>query len=235
MKQILFFTFIVLVFARCGDDAEVYDTDLGYQYFPSEIGRFVIYKADSIFHDQPVQGVPGIHDTISYYIKEVLDSEFLDAQEEQSIRITRFKKDSLHQEWSLVDVWFSRRNVRNAEKVEENRRFIKLGFPISKFARWDGNALNDLDEWEYVYDSLGLDRTYGELSFFNTITVFQRNYLTEVNDEFAYEVYAPEVGLIYRKHKELYTRPSYLNYPIAENIIRGNEYNWEVIEYGVEE
>ncbi len=235
MKHLLFLICIGLIFAGCGDDAEIYDVDLGYDYFPTEIGSYVVYKADSIYHDQPVQAIPGIHDTTSYFIKEILDSEFLDAEDVISIRITRFKKDSLHHDWTLVDVWFSRRNVRNAEKVEENRRFIKLGFPISKFSSWDGNALNDLDSWEYEYDSLGMDRSYGGLSFLNTITVSQRNYLTEVNDEFAYEVYASNVGLIYRKHKELFTRPSYLNDRVAENIIRGNEFTWEVIEYGMEE
>ena len=235
MIRALLFVLSLVVLNSCSDDeAGLNQTNLGYDYFPVQLGHYVIYRADSIYHDQPVQSVPGIHDTAHYFIKEVLESEFLDAQDETSIRITRFKKDSLHHKWNLVDIWFARRNVRNAEKVEENRRFIKLGFPISNFARWDGNAKNELDDWEYEYDSLDVNRVINELPFDNTLTVVQRNFITEVNDEFAYEIYAPEVGLIYRKHKELYTRPSYLNFPVAQNIIRGNEFTWEIIEYGME-
>jgi hypothetical protein len=235
MKQTaVFLLFLVFVLFGCSENEEPTNPDLGYDYFPLSIGSYIIYEVDSIYHDQPEAAVPGVHDTTSYFIKEVQDSFILDAQDEESVRIERYKKDSLEGEWEIQDVWMAKRSSNNAERVEENRRFVKLGFPVSRTSSWDGNALNDLDEWTHTYDSIGSSRELNTLIFENTLRVNQRDFLTEVNDEFAFEIYAREVGLIHRYHKELFTRPNYLNNRVAENIISGNEYSWKVIEYGME-
>lgn len=226
---------ILLIAAfSCKEDESDYEPDLGYSYFPTEIGSYITYRADSIFHDNPTTAAAGIHDTISYYIKEVVESEVLDALEEPAMRIVRYKRDTPDDAWELRDVWMAKTSSRNAEKVEENRRYVKLAFPISATSEWDGNALNDLEEWRYSYDSIGYGRDFDTLSFEQTVFVNQRQFLTEVNDERAYEIYAKGVGLIYRYHKQLFTRPSYLNNRVAENIISGNEFRWEVTDYGME-
>ncbi len=230
----LFFLFSPIILVGCVEDDMQVNPNLGYAYFPTDIGRYTIYRADSIYHDQPLPSVEGIHDTSSYFIKEYIESEFLDAQDHVSQRIVRSKRFSESDPWVVSDIWFSKRNANNAERVEENRRFVKLGFPISPFSSWDGNALNDKDEWRHEYDSINASRQVGALEFLNTLRVDQRDFLTEVNDEFAYEIYAEDVGLVFRFYKELFTRPSYLNNRVADNIISGNEYTWEVLEYGVE-
>ena len=226
---------IVFLAASCSDDnIDDIPANPGYAYFPIETGTFVIFKADSIYHDQPLSNVQGIHDTTHYFIKELIDSVFTDAAEEESQRVLRFKRNDETQPWVLSDAWFSKRTASNAQRVEENRRYVKLGFPISLFSNWNGNALNDLDEWRCEYDSLYTAKTIGDLSFPKTVTVLERNFLTEVNDEFAYEIYAENVGLVFRHHKVLFTRPSYLNNRVAQNIISGYEYKWEIVDYGIE-
>lgn len=235
LKYVLGFLAICFLMASCVDDtAEELPSDPGYAYFPIQTGTFVIYKADSIQHDQPLANVPGIHDTIHYFIKELIDSVFTDAADEQSQRVLRFKRNLETDPWVLSDSWYMKRTSSNAQRIEENRRYVKLGFPISSFSNWNGNALNDLDEWRYEYDSLYMERTIGDLGFPKTITVNERNYLTEVNDEFAYEIYAENVGLIFRHYKVLFTRPSYLNNRVAQNIISGYEYKWTILDYGNE-
>lgn len=234
MKRILIAILIAGFLVQCSEDNSDEVVDLGYGYFPLEVGAFITYKADSIYHDQPVAAIPGIHDTATYYIKEVYDSFFLDAEDIENMRIVRYKKDSLQHDWELKDVWFARLNSMNAERVEEDLRYIKLGFPISSFSSWNSNAMNTLDEWESEYDSLNVARTFGELDFLNTIMVNQHKFRTEINDELAYEIYADDVGLIKRFFKVLYTRPAFINNPVAQNIINGTEYTWEVIDYGEE-
>lgn len=235
LKYVLGLLVLALLIASCSDKpTEEIPADPGYSYFPIEMGTYVVYKADSIFHDQPLSSVPGIHDTAHYFIKELIDSVFIDAAEEESQRILRYKRNAETEPWVYTDAWYMKRTASNAQRIEENRRYVKLGFPISLFSNWNGNALNDLDEWRYEYDSLYTARTMGDLSFPKTITVKERNFLTEVNDEFAYEIYAENVGLIFRHHKVLFTRPSYLNNRVANNIISGYEYKWEIVEYGVE-
>lgn len=234
LKQVFGFLFLTMVASSCSEDSETTTTSPGYDYFPLETGMYTTYEVDSIFHDQPLAGVPGIHDTAHYFLKEVVDSTFLDAEGETGYRIVRYKRDSTNQEWILTDIWSAKLSPNNAERIEENLRYVKLAFPISRFSNWDGNALNNLDEWRFSYDSLYIPRQYGDLNFQETVTVDERFFLTEVNDEFAYEVYAKDVGLIFRHHKVLFTRPSYLNNRVAQNIISGYEYKWEVIAYGME-
>ncbi len=225
---------LIAAFSSCKENESDYEPDLGYAYCPLEIGSYITYRADSIFHDNPTTAAEGIHDTTSYFIKEVIDSEVLDALDEPALRIVRYKRATQDDSWELRDVWMAKAGASNTERVEENRRYVKLAFPVSAASEWDGNALNDLDEWMHSYDSIGYQRAYDTLSFASTAKVEQRAFLTEVNDERAFEIYAINVGLVYRYHKQLFTRPNYLNNRVAENIISGNEYKWEIVDYGME-
>lgn len=234
MRNIALWIILLSFLSSCTESEQEVTPDPGYAYFPLEAGQYTVYKVDSIYHDQPESNIPGIHDTIHYFLKEVVDEAYEDASGETALRITRFKRTDPDEDWVLTDVWSAKRNAGNAERVEENLRYVKLAFPVSSYATWDANALNILPAWKCHYDSLQTSRTLGDLTFENTLTVMQRDFLTEVNDEYAWEVYAKDAGLIYRYYKRLYTRPSYLNNRVAGNIISGSEYSWEIIAYGIE-
>jgi len=225
----------VLVCVSCvRDDGDTEPANAGYGFFPIAVGTFVEYRADSVYHDQPDPNIPGIHDTTVFFIREVIESEFLDAMGETSLRIERYTRSNEEEEWNLSDVWFAKRTDRNAQKVEENNRFVKLGFPVSAPATWDGNALNTLGPWIYQYDSLFQERTYNEIVFPQTIKVLQRDNKNFVEDELAFEIYAADVGLIYRYFRDLDTRLDYTNFPTAANIRLGVEFKWEILDYGVQ-
>jgi hypothetical protein len=235
MRNFLYIVFASFVLISCnGGESEEPSLDLGYAYFPIEVGTFVEYRADSIWHDQPDANIEGIHDTTSYYIREVIESEIIDAQDEPALRIVRYKKNTLSEDWNLIDVWFAKRTAQNAEKVEENVRYIKLAFPVRESATWNLNALNAKDEWPTFYDSLFVERQVGELLFPKTIRVSQRENKNLIDDELAFEIYAEGVGLIKRYERDLTTQLNFVNQPIAENIRLGHEFNWEIIDYGVE-
>ncbi|MCZ4409887.1 hypothetical protein O3Q51_13785 [Cryomorphaceae bacterium 1068] len=235
MRKLLYIFFASLVLVSCNDDESDEPTlNLGYDYFPIEIGTFVEYRADSIWHDQPSPNIEGIHDTTSYYIREVIESEILDAQDEPSLRIVRFKRNTMSEDWNLVDVWFAKRTAQNAEKVEENVRYIKLAFPVRESAMWNLNALNAKEEWPTLYDSLFVEREMEDFIFPRTIRVLQRDNKNLIEDELAFEIYAEGVGLIKRYERDLTTQLNYINEPTAENIRLGHEFKWEIIDYGVE-
>lgn len=231
MKKLLPFFLLALVVASCSkDDGPDPIIDLGYNYFPVEIGRYVEYQVDSIAYDSE-----GDHDTSRYYVREIIDSEILDAQDEPSLRIVRFKKDSLNHAWEHADVWSAKRTPSNAQRIEEDKRFVRLVFPVSPSATWDGNALNSEDAWDYHYSNIGQAASYDDLSFSKTIRVDQRDYKNLIEDEYAYEIYADEVGLIEKYYRVLETNTNYINYPIGENIKGGVEYHFKIVDYGKEE
>src|SRR6056297_536861 len=130
MKRAWICGLLLLTAYSCQEDESEYNPDLGYEYFPTEIGSYVTFRADSIFHDNPTTAAEGVHDTTSYFIKEVIESEVLDALNEPALRIVRYKRDTPDDPWQLRDVWMAKTGPRRAERVEENRRYVKLVFPI---------------------------------------------------------------------------------------------------------
>ena len=235
IRRLLILVLSILIFASCvQDDDGTPLPDLGYDYFPLVEGAYFEYRVDSIFHDQPSPDIAGVHDTTHYFVKEVYDTFITDGVGDPAMRIERYKRSHDTLPWIIYDVWTAKLTPRNAQRVEENRRYIKLGFPVSAGTEWDANALNILDTWTCSYDSLDVARDICGLYFNRSLRVNQRDFKNLVDDEYAYEIYAADVGLIRRYYRDLTTQVNYVNNPVASNIRLGFEYHMEIIDYGVE-
>lgn len=216
------------------DDGDEAAPDLGYGYFPLQAGTYVEYRVDSVFHDHPDPSIEGIHDTSRYFVKEVYDAFITDGMGEEAMRIVRYKRWGDTLPWQTVDVWVAKITARNAQRVEENQRYVKLGFPVADHTQWDANALNTGVEWRCSYDSLHLPRAVDDLEFDRTVRVNLRDFKNLVEDQFAYEIYADGVGMIEKYHRDLTTQVDYSNNPVAANIRSGFEYRMKIVDYGVE-
>lgn len=169
--------------------------DVGYDYFPINVGHWIIYDVVSIEHDAPVNK----HDTSLFQIKEVIESTFLDNENREAQRIERYIRSNSTLPWVIKDVWFSNLTTATAEKVEENARFIKLTFPISLGKTWDGNNFNSQDIWNYEYTEVDVSYTINNLSFDSTVTVLQIDEENLIEKNYALEIYAKDVGMIYKE------------------------------------
>ncbi len=192
-----------------------------YSYFPLEVDAWIEYDVLDIIHSQLGS------DTAVYQLKEITTAEFLDNEGRLTYRIERYWRDDSNANWSIKDVWYSNKTTTTAEKVEENVRFTKLIFPINTSKYWDGNAFNTLEEWEYYYDSLHKPKLINNLSFDSTITVIQRDNENVVEYEKVKEVYAVDIGLIYKSHIDLD-----INLSNILDINSGRELEMTVTGYG---
>ena len=192
-----------------------------YNYFPLEIGAWIEYDVVDIIHSELGS------DTAEYQLKEIAAEEFLDNEGRLTYRIERYWRDDSNANWSVKDVWYSNITRTTAEKVEENMRFTKLIFPINISKYWDGNAYNNLEEWEYYYDSLHKPKLINNLSFDSTITVIQRDNENVVEYEKVKEIYAVDIGLIYKSHIDLD-----INLSNILDINSGRELEMTVTAYG---
>lgn len=192
-----------------------------YNYFPLDVGAWIEYEVVDIIHSQLGS------DTAEYQLKEIAAEEFLDNEGRLTYRIERYWRDDSNANWSIKDVWYSNKTKTTAEKVEENIRFTKLIFPINTSKYWDGNAYNNLEEWEYYYDSLHKPKVINNLSFDSTITVIQRDNENVVEYEKVKEVYAVDIGLIYKSHIDLD-----INLSNILDINSGRELEMTVTAYG---
>ena len=256
MKQLsgVLFIFIILLcgMASCKKDQAI-EPDLGYNYFPDQPGRFVIYDVDSFYYDDfnvdPVTRIAPI-DTFRFQLKEKIQSVYLDNQNRPTLRLERYVKyynptvpySALP--WVLRNVWAENRTATRAEKVEENVRFVKLIFPIKKNKTWNGNAQNTNSEIDYKYSFTDLSKTIAGNVFDSTLEVEQQNYTDILTKNYCAEQYAKNVGLVYKKVILVESQPdphwipsqftAFYAIPIMQRVNKGNQFIWTVNSYGIE-
>lgn len=197
MKKTILFVLMIAFFISCSRDSStpINGDPAGYGYFPIDTGHWVIYDYDSI-----ATSANGV-DTFHYQLQEHITATFLDNTGQTTERIERYVKLSDTSQWTICDVWTANLHANDAERVEDNVRYIKLAFPVQLNATWNGNAFNFYPEWDYTYTDIDQPTTIGALSFDSTLTVFQHqeNYLTDTI--YAVEQYAKGVGMIYKEYK----------------------------------
>jgi hypothetical protein len=168
-----------------------------YSYYPVEVGNWISYEVMQIEHTNLGS------DTLTYLLKEKITEEFIDDAGDQSYRIERLWKFTQDESYSVKDIWYTTVYATRADKIEENVRFTKLIFPINMDKRWNGNAFNTLEKWDYKYDSLHLAKTINGLQFDSTIQVNQSNVINPFQQKVASEIYANHVGLVHKSYKNI--------------------------------
>jgi hypothetical protein len=226
MKRPILLLVICALWLSCSKDEPVYVLDEGYNYFPVEIGRYVIYDVDSIVHNDFTQTV----DTFKYQVKEYFESSFSDNSGRSTLRIERYKKsynDTLPYSlvpWTLSDVWKANRTNTTAEKVEEDVRYVKLSFPVEEEKTWNGNVYNTLGEQDFTYEDIDTRRTIGNIVFDSTLFVEQENSENLIEKKYYVEIYGKNVGLIYKEIVDVRSDNIIAGVPLMSRINSGVEY-----------
>lgn len=229
LKRVLPVLGLVLIFAACKKDSAI-TIDNGYAYFPDQVGHYVIYDVDSIVHNDFTKSV----DTFRFQVKEHFESEFYDNSGRPTLRIERYKRTypDTSAPWTLSDVWSANLTESRAERTEENQRFIKLIFPVNQKRGWNGNAYNTMDEWEYKYTSVDVPSTLRNLTFDSTLTVKQIDFENLINKKYYIEMYAKNVGLIYKETIDVSSDSIVPFVPLLKRITKGVEYKMTVNSFG---
>lgn len=193
-KKLFILIGLFMLFSCKKEDGEMPED--GYNYFPLDVGLYTVFNVVEIDIDAAVSR----YDTSRYQLKEKLHSVYTDNTGTPCIRVERYKRVSDSLSWQISDVWYFYRNERNAQKVEENMRYIRLVFPLDPNVIWNGNAMNTLESWDYRYENIGVAATINSLDFPQTLKVNQRFNFNFVEYENCWEMYAPGVGLISKQY-----------------------------------
>lgn len=227
--------FIVLIFS-CKKET-IGPVDVGYSYFPVNIGHWITYEVDSTVWDGFIDvDSPGHVRTYHYNIREIVESEYYDNEGRLTQRLERYQKLCDTCDWFIKDVWAVNLTPSTAEKVEENYRFVKLAFPIESSASWNGNAFNILGEQDYEYEdifepytvsSMNLDSTLNVNTFDSTVTVIENIDGNAIEAYNQYEIYAKNVGMIFRRYMALTSLDV-----VTHDTVAGKDYTYKIISYG---
>ncbi len=214
---ICLFSFMVVGWVSCKKDNPV-GINMGYNYFPTDVGRYVIYDVDSIYYDNAnlnshTHLAPA--DTFKFQLKEKIESIYSDNLNRPTVRLERYVKlhnDSIaysQMPWTLRNVWAENRTASTAEKVEENMRYIKLAFPVKDNQTWNGNAQNNNQEMDYYYSYYDQSIKIRNIQFDSVLQVIQYddggNIITE--RQLYTERYARKVGLVSKESINIQSQP----------------------------
>ena len=216
--------------------------DLGYDYAPELIGKYVVYDVDSTIYDD-------FNNDITYYkysIKEKYEEAFTDNESRPAIKIVRYIKNYSptisydNMAWTIKDVWMANKTKTTYEVVEEDVRFVKLSFPLKEEAEWNGNAQNTNPEWLYTYKYFDQKEMINNMTFENVLYVEQKDDKNKnnIHREFYIEKYAKHVGLVYKEIKDLLSYTVTVGpggiIPVEDRINKGVKYKMTYVTHGIE-
>jgi hypothetical protein len=192
-------------------------------YFPIKKGTVLTYRLDSTSYT----GVNNAKSVNSYFIRDVFDSSITDNLGKTTFiykRSIRSKLDTT--KWDLLTTYRIAIDSSKLYITENNLRFIKMVSPIREGITWKGNSFINTNEntglayyenWDYTYGKLNESLTINNIPIASTLSVYQKNdTIGNLNDKKQYssillskEVYAKEIGLVYKEFlKETWQPPN---------------------------
>lgn len=209
---------------------------LGLEYYPTTIGKYVIYNVDSTIYNSLAQTTITTH----YQIKEKITEKFTDNEGQEALRLERYIKkynplksyDSIP--WVIKEVWMVNATNKSIQVVEGNVRYTKMIFPIQLNASWNGNAKNTIGEWVYSYNYIDKAETIGTTKLDKVLLIKQKDYRTLISYQNYNEKYAKGVGLVYREITDILSNNVIANVPVEGRIEDGIIYKQTLVTYGNE-
>ena len=163
----------------------------------------MIYDVVEISHDAS----SGVSDTSYYQLKTYWADTFVDNEGRVAREFHRFVRDSINHPWQLKDAWTGIIDGIRGELVEENQRKVKLVFSPTLQKYWNANAYNTSDALDCYYRDIHRDTTINGVLFDSTLVVEQAMSYSFIDTVRKYEMYAKDVGLIYKHFREISYQP----------------------------
>lgn len=240
-RSINFFLFIMCCLALlvCVNSCKLQSidpetVDLGYDYYPLEVGRYIIYDE----HDIVYNSVTTV-DTI-YHVKEVIHDSYKEGSEEKFI-VYHYVKKTTDADWPIQpdSVWTVVNTNNQLIRTESNIDYIKLVFPVKEGKSWNGNAKNPAGEFtssDKFYKMSELNKPHtapNAVVYQNTLKMTIANQSDPiVSMDIRYDIYARGIGFIKKDYTTYYYKQE-TSFP-PQTIDYGSHKVMEITSYGKE-
>ncbi len=207
MKRGYLFFILLAGLASCSDEDPI-NTDVGLNYFPLQTGDSWIYAVEETTINQT-------RETKTYELRVVVMDSVMNTNGAYTYTFHRDKRMTETDSWQSYQTWTAEVSLNQLIQNEGNELFVKLIFPLSNDLTWNGNQFNNLPNMGNLFNGKGSEVYHaGEydqsktlstnLQFAKTITITQNNFDDPiVGKDVRKEVYARDVGLIYKEITQL--------------------------------
>jgi hypothetical protein len=199
---LIFSVFALLLLESCRREEPAPDIN-GAAYFPYRPGEERIYRVDSFLHSS-------LADSVEYryrLMKEKVVSDEADLQGVMVNRIERWFSSDSGRTYFFHSLATCSRRADHAWWMEENRTWVKLSFPVRQNRSWDGNAYNAGGIRDFRYTRIRGAFNNGVQTFPATIEVQIQADSSFINRYIEKEVYAEDLGMVYRESVRLDFQP----------------------------
>ena len=179
--------------------------ELGYNYFPLEVGRFSVFDAEEIKYINQVR-------TMRNFEVKLLIVDSFATNDVINYVINRYTRNNSEEDWDIEMAWMAT-IIDNQLVVQQNNiSYSWLKFPITDGDEWDLNAFNT-NSWNQIdpdYNLLDTCKTYIEQQWYKSeneefpsaLTVLHEQYDDFiVRKDYRFQVFEKEIGLIYHEIK----------------------------------
>ncbi|MEM8524080.1 MAG: hypothetical protein AAGG68_05540 [Bacteroidota bacterium] len=220
-QNLILFLFLTLILFACKEETlSPKEVQVGYEYYPLEVGKFLTYQVDSIVFD--TVGTEVFVDTSSTLVREAIVDSYEGEQGQEIFAIERSERKGEEEEWEIKDVYATYRTDAQAVRTEENLTFIKMIFPVSRGKNWEGvgfdkgkrviiagESIEMFKNWESVVSKVGEPLFLGNFAFDDVTTIEVARDTNAIELRSGFEQYAKGIGLVYRELSILNTQNTF--------------------------
>lgn len=210
----------------CQNSAQTEPLAFGYEFFPLEIGRYVIYDVQKTNYpsNQPI-----IRE--NYQLKEEVVDTFTSASKVKLYVLERYVRADETQNWKIDSVWAASLSNNQGIRQENNISFIRLTFPLKDKLVWNGNFFNSNSREDYQIEDFNKSLVINKLSLPKTLKVQQVNDSSLVRLTRRSEIYAENIGIVGIDETQVFYKSDNAN--IGKGIIDfGKIIKQRIIAYG---
>lgn len=219
ITQFTLASLLVLIYFSCQQRVDTLEP-ISLDYYPLMDGKYKIYQVDSTIYDE-------FNCAVFYsscQIKEVSLEMGTDGEGDPIYHIQRFIRKDNQSPWKLQSVWSEKLEDNQLQRIEENQRFVKMIFPVQEGTTWDGlsyikkdttfdirggviEIYKDWDDFKYTSVAAPFVDTSQSvpITYSDAVQVLQTNKENLLDLRYSSEVYAKNIGLVYKEMQILGT------------------------------